>query len=85
MAMRVNCNECGAKARIQKTNWLSTKAADLYCSCSDAECGHTFVMNLGFSHTLSPSAKTTNEVIISLMKALSPDQKKQIQSQLSLL
>ncbi|PSX08891.1 ogr/Delta-like zinc finger family protein [Photobacterium angustum] len=83
--MRVNCNECGAKARIQKTNWLSTKAADLYCSCSDAECGHTFVMNLGFSHTLSPSAKTTNEVIISLMKALSPDQKKQIQSQLSLL
>ncbi|WP_318515129.1 ogr/Delta-like zinc finger family protein [Photobacterium leiognathi subsp. mandapamensis] len=83
--MRVNCNECGAKARIQKTNWLSSKAADLYCSCSDAECGHTFVMNLGFSHTLSPSAKTTNELVMALVRAMSPEQAKQLHNQLTFL
>ncbi|WP_371860814.1 transcriptional regulator [Vibrio sagamiensis] len=36
--MRVIYQECGEKARIQKTNRIST-------SCSDPECGHTFVMN----------------------------------------
>jgi Ogr/Delta-like zinc finger len=28
----------------------------LYCSCRNPECGHTCVMDLSFSHTLSPSA-----------------------------
>ena len=28
----------------------------LYCSCNNPECGHTFVMEVTFSHTLSPSA-----------------------------
>ncbi|WP_420271276.1 ogr/Delta-like zinc finger family protein, partial [Moritella viscosa] len=43
--MRVLCSECGDKSRIQKTNRISIEYTDLYCSCSNPECGHSFVMN----------------------------------------
>ncbi|PSW05650.1 ogr/Delta-like zinc finger family protein [Photobacterium lipolyticum] len=82
--MRVFCPECGEKARIQKTNRISTSYADLYCSCSDPECGHSFVMNLSFSHTLSPSAKNTNELVTALVKALPHEKVKEIHSQLAM-
>ncbi|EKO3466442.1 ogr/Delta-like zinc finger family protein [Vibrio fluvialis] len=80
--MRVICPECHQKARIQKTNRISSGYADLYCACSDAECGHTFVMNLSFSHTLSPSAKTASQLAFELVKSLTPEAKKQLQRQL---
>ncbi|WP_081275639.1 ogr/Delta-like zinc finger family protein [Vibrio cyclitrophicus] len=82
--MRVVCTECGEKARIQKSNRISTVYSDLYCSCSDPECGHSFVMNLTFSHTLSPSAKTTSQLAFEIVKALSPEQRQELQRQLSL-
>jgi len=83
--MRVFCPECNNKSRIQKTNRISTSYADLYCSCSDPECGHSFVMNLSFSHTLSPSAKTTSQLAIDLVRALAPEQRQELQLQLSIL
>ncbi|WP_102404668.1 ogr/Delta-like zinc finger family protein [Vibrio sp. 10N.261.55.A7] len=83
--MRIICNECGAKARIQKTNRLSPSHADSYCSCSDPECGHTFVVNVSFSHSLSPSAKTTSQMALSLVKALPPEQRAELQQQLSMV
>ncbi len=83
--MKVICPECGSKSRIQKSNRMSTKYADLYCSCSDPECGHTFVMNLSYSHTLSPSAKTTSQLAFNMIKALAPEQRAELQQQLSML
>jgi len=83
--MRVVCPECGEKARIQKSNRISASYSDLYCSCSDPECGHTFVMNLSFSHTLSPSAKTTSQLAFEMVKALAPDQRQELKQQLSFL
>lgn len=82
--MRVFCPECGDKACIQKTNRISTGYADLYCSCSDPECGHSFVMNLSFSHTLSPSAKNTNELVIALVKSMQPEKVKELHRQLAM-
>ncbi|MGF1718394.1 ogr/Delta-like zinc finger family protein [Photobacterium chitinilyticum] len=82
--MRVFCPECGEKARIQKTNRISTSYADLYCSCSDPECGHSFVMNLSFSHTLSPSAKNTTELVTALVNSMSPEKAKELHSQLAM-
>ncbi|NRB66306.1 MULTISPECIES: ogr/Delta-like zinc finger family protein [Vibrio] len=64
---------------------MSTKHADLYCSCSDPECGHTFVMNLSYSHTLSPSAKTTDQLAINLVRAMSPEKRAALQEQLTML
>ncbi|EDK30718.1 ogr/Delta-like zinc finger family protein [Vibrio chagasii] len=80
--MRVIFQECGEKARIQKSNRISAGYSDLYCSCSDPECGHTFVMNLSFSHTLSPSAKTTSQLAFEMVKALAPDQRQELKQQL---
>ncbi|HFJ4332302.1 ogr/Delta-like zinc finger family protein [Serratia liquefaciens] len=73
--MKVNCTECGAAAIISKTNRKDPKLSDLYCQCSDVECGHTFVMNLTFSHTISPSARTGSSLVRSLLSLLRPEEK----------
>ncbi|MGY5579756.1 ogr/Delta-like zinc finger family protein [Vibrio cincinnatiensis] len=83
--MRVICPECCEKARIHKSNRLTNSVADLYCACSDPECGHTFVMNLSYSHSLSPSAKTTSQLAFDLVKALPPEARQQLKHQLSML
>ncbi|ASA57595.1 MULTISPECIES: Ogr/Delta-like zinc finger protein [Vibrio] len=83
--MRVLCPECGQKSRIQKSNRITNSHADLYCSCSDPECGHTFVMNLSYSHTLSPSAKAANQLVCNLIKSLPPESRASLQQELSLI
>jgi hypothetical protein len=54
--MRIRCNRCEQLAVIQSSSQESDSVKKLYCTCSNPECGHTFVMELAFSHTLSPSA-----------------------------
>ncbi|WP_140920270.1 ogr/Delta-like zinc finger family protein [Limnobaculum xujianqingii] len=75
--MKVFCPACKSKATIKKTNRKHDEIADIYCACNDVECGHTFVMNLTFSHTISPSAKTTLQHIKSFLSLWS-DEDKQI-------
>ncbi|EPQ4021683.1 ogr/Delta-like zinc finger family protein, partial [Proteus mirabilis] len=53
--LTIYCPECGEKAMIKKSNRKHKELTDLYCACRDPLCGHTFVLNLTFSHTLSPS------------------------------
>ncbi|WP_237162577.1 ogr/Delta-like zinc finger family protein [Shewanella halifaxensis] len=79
------CPDCGSLAIIGKTNRLSLAHADLYCSCSEPECGHTFVANLSFSHTLSPSSRTSSALVTELAKAMNPLQRRQLQQELALL
>ncbi|EPL6057754.1 ogr/Delta-like zinc finger family protein [Klebsiella pneumoniae] len=73
--LKIECPECGSKAVIRKTNRKHRQIADIYCACADVECGHTFVMNLTFSHTLSPSAKTGDAMVQALLNNMSPVQK----------
>jgi hypothetical protein len=82
--MRVLCTSCNSKAIIGKTDRISAAHANLYCSCSDPECGHTFVVNVSFSHTLSPSAKSHSQVVVQLFNSMSPENRKQLQRELSL-
>lgn len=51
------------------------KLSDVYCYCSNVECGHTFVMNVSFSHTISPSALSGQGRIKELMDALPPEER----------
>lgn len=81
--MRILCPTCSAKAVIGKTDRISVAYANLYCSCTDPECGHTFVSTVSYSHTLSPSAKTATELVSALAKALSPEQRKALQRELT--
>lgn len=71
--MRVYCKVCGQRGRITKSNQLSPAVADLYCQCTDAECGHSWVATLSFSHTLSPSSKTTGQLVLGLVGSLTPE------------
>ncbi|MBE5254159.1 ogr/Delta-like zinc finger family protein [Mixta mediterraneensis] len=73
--LKILCTECGSQAIVRKTNRKHRDIADIYCACSDVECGHTFVMNLTFSHTISPSAKTGDILLQNVIKSMSPVQK----------
>lgn len=73
--LKIKCPDCGSQAIIKKTNRKHREIADIYCACADVECGHTFVMNLTFSHTLSPSAKTGDAMLQQLISSMSPQQK----------
>ncbi|MGT3278619.1 ogr/Delta-like zinc finger family protein [Yersinia enterocolitica] len=50
-----HCCGCGARAIIEKTAGKTDDYADVYYRCTRLECGHTWVMNLAYSHTLVPS------------------------------
>ncbi|HGN2829746.1 TPA: ogr/Delta-like zinc finger family protein [Proteus mirabilis] len=73
--LTIYCPECGEKAMIKKSNRKHKELTDLYCACRDPLCGHTFVLNLTFSHTLSPSAKKQNALLLAMIKNLSPQQR----------
>ena len=53
--MLIKCNRCLEQAIITSSNEISENTKTLYCVCKNAECGHTFTMELTFGHTLSPS------------------------------
>jgi len=73
--LKIECPECGSNAVIRKTNRKHKELADIYCACADVECGHTFVMNLTFSHTLSPSAKKGDILLQQVIHSMSPQQR----------
>lgn len=75
---KVICPECDAAAVIKKTHRKHKHFADLYCSCSDPECGHTFVMNMTFSHTLSPSGRTYSRIVKDIADNIAPAQREEI-------
>lgn len=80
---RVYCG-CGERAVINKTHRLSNDCADMYCACKSPVCEHEFVMSSFYSHTLSPSSKTTNDLADCLIKVLSPDKRDHLKQQLAL-
>ncbi|HFO4945978.1 TPA: ogr/Delta-like zinc finger family protein, partial [Escherichia coli] len=66
----------GAPAVIRKTDWKTLELADLYCACSDVECGHTFVCTMTFSHTLSPGARSGRNMVKFLVDAMRPEDRR---------
>ncbi len=72
---KIKCPECGQPAIIRKSDWKDKKLADLYCACTEVECGHTFVFNASFSHTLSPSGLTGNKLVKFLIDRLTPEER----------
>lgn len=54
--MRITCDRCQGKARINTTRKITPRLSKLYCACTNVDCGHTFVAHLEFGHTISPSA-----------------------------
>lgn len=80
--LHVACTECSARATIKKTVWKDKIFADLYLACSSVECGHTFVMNLTFSHTLSPSVNSKEFLLSTVLNGLNNEQRSILLEQL---
>ncbi|HAM2724719.1 TPA: ogr/Delta-like zinc finger family protein, partial [Escherichia coli] len=80
---KARCPDCGAPAVIRKTDWKTPELADLYCACSDVECGHTFVCTMTFSHTLSPGARSGRNMVKFLVDAMRPEDRRYVLELLS--
>ncbi len=74
MAFRVHCPTCGKVAVITTSNEMDPSIKQAYCACKDPECGHTFVVNVEFSHSLSPSALNLPEELRRRIRETQPDQ-----------
>ncbi|MEI8594021.1 ogr/Delta-like zinc finger family protein [Photobacterium sp. Hal280] len=59
--MRVYC-QCGSGSSVRRSVTLSADTAALYCSCRDPECGHSFVSEIGFKHTLELPEKVQDQL-----------------------
>jgi hypothetical protein len=78
----VRCNRCGSPAVIDSSKEISDVAKHLYCMCKNVECGHTFVVIMEFSHTLSPSALDLPEEVRERLKGYSRTQQQQLFAEL---
>lgn len=56
--MRIEC-QCGSRAVVSRSEKESNDSASLFCSCTNPECGHTFVSSLSFKHSLFVPASAT--------------------------
>ncbi len=79
--MRVVCN-CGHKGRIASREEVTRAFVKLYCQCLDATCGHTWVANLTFSHTLSPSSQTFERMLIDRLREMPRAKQRELFEQL---
>jgi len=70
--MRVECPACFKPAVVSSRRRMSEQVTNLYCSCSDPECGATFVSTLSFSHILSPSRGQSQNMLVEWLAKLSP-------------
>ena len=80
--MRIKCPECGARAVIKSTNPIHPQLTDAYCACSDVNCGHTYVLQISFKHTLSPSRKSLDDLLVGLIGSLDPKKKIELMGRL---
>ena len=73
--LKLFCPECKAPAVIRRSVSKGDRFSDLYCACTNVECGHTYVLNLTFSHTLSPSAAASDRLVREMVGQLTPEQR----------
>lgn len=74
--LKMKCQACHASAIIRKTVWVhDTDLADLYCACTNVECGKTWVSRLTYHHGLSPSGLTESNLVKELISRLRPGER----------
>jgi len=84
-SLRIYCGSCGAKGRIASREQLSSAFTKLYCQCLDPVCGHTFVMNLTYSHSLRPPAGSGDQLLFDRLRELPAAKQRELFDQLGAL
>lgn len=54
--MRMDCPHCGSKSNIRSSRSVTRMTRELYCQCTNLDCGHTFASLVEVVRTLSPSS-----------------------------
>lgn len=83
--MRILCKECGGKARIGTRDEITYEYVRLYCQCLNVHCGHTFVMNLTYSHALRPPANAVDRLLFDRLRQMPRAEQRQLFDQLDFL
>ncbi|WP_257293660.1 ogr/Delta-like zinc finger family protein [Endozoicomonas sp. YOMI1] len=78
MSVRIRCDRCNEVATIQDSVEESAKFKTLYCTCNNPECGHSFVMHLTFSHTLSPSSLDFTAEMLEKLRRMNRQQQREL-------
>lgn len=55
-AVAHRCPHCRAHSTVRTSREVTLTLREVTYQCSNAECGHTYVVNMEFARTLSPSA-----------------------------
>jgi predicted RNA-binding Zn-ribbon protein involved in translation (DUF1610 family) len=77
-AMQIDCPQCGDKAIIYSRKRLDPKVSKLYCGCKNADCAHSFAMDLSFSHSTSPSKLEKQSAALDYLRALPLSERQQL-------
>lgn len=80
--MRIECERCKKPAVIYTRKKQTDTLWELFCTCKDPECSHSFVMSLAFARTISPSLLDFPQHIRELIGDLSKIEIKQLLAQL---
>ncbi|BBM04182.1 ogr/Delta-like zinc finger family protein [Microbulbifer sp. GL-2] len=81
--MLINCIKCGSKATITSRKDLDPKLSQLYCACKNTDCGHTFVMDLSFKHTICPPATDRRALLLGLINTMPTTERNELLKQLA--
>lgn len=74
------CPHCQTRADARTSRELSLTLREVRFACKNTECGHTYVVNMEFARTLSPSAMPN----LSLNLPISPHVRERLAKQLEL-
>jgi hypothetical protein len=72
------CPHCRARSTARSSRDMSITFREVTFACTNPECGHTYVVNMEFARTLSPSATPD----LSLNLPLSPHVRERLEQQL---
>ncbi|MBC3410074.1 ogr/Delta-like zinc finger family protein [Pseudomonas sp. SWRI51] len=82
--MRIYCTACDHKGRISSREETTRAYAKLYCQCLNAECGHTWVSELTFKHTLRAPAQRQTTLLLDHIRSLPSDRQHELFQQLGI-
>lgn len=81
--MRIYCAACDHKGRISSREEITRRYVKLYCQCLDARCGHTWVSELTFKHSLQAPAQHIDTLLVERIRNLSAAQQQELFQQVS--
>lgn len=80
--MRVYCKVCKGKGKIATPRRVTDEFSKLYCQCLNPECGHRWVSNLSYSHSLDEPVRTLDTLLLDHFREMPASQQQQLLAQL---